>query len=813
MNEHSADPGSIEALGLSMAGLSAPVNPQIHDIKIAREFIQCIQNATLDESRLSPAAIERLRNPPCEPLPDIDRLVRFSIDLYLATESSSQQTYDSIRRAHHQCYPNNQLLSYDQVKSRIAEITGVYLLPADMCPGSCLAYTGPFENAEKCPTLDTPRYDQRKLAASRGKKKVGRLCQTIPLGPQLQVFFRAQCTAEYMEYRINYTRLLLAALRSAQPPGVVQENEVFPDVEDIFSGSDYLDAVNRGNIKEHDIVVMMSIDGAELYQSKQSDCWIYIWVILELSPDQWYKKKYVSPGGYIPGPNKPKNIDSFLFPGMHHVAALQREGLVVWDGSTLERRRSDIYIAIASADSPGMAFINGLVGHHGGHGCRIYCGMKGHHKDGGTHYFPTATKPHNFAGEGCDHDNINYRDSKQFCPDPARYQANLRRVEQSPNQTQYRLCRLATGIVRPLLFNGLSPRKFLGIPNCFVIDLMHLVAINIPEHLIGLWRGSLYCEPTDDKRTWAWATLQGSVWKDHGKVVAATTPYFPSSFDCPIRNPAEKINSGFKAWEFLLYFFAIVPAHFCKLRRISIAQLKEAHIALVTYVEEFEALYYQRREDRLHVVRQSIHLLIHVTLETFRLMKQTIGNLGEEIRQPSNPFANLAERGLRRSHVNALKAMYPTYFDKEQVLPRNSVDLGDSYRLLHAQDNTDRPLRACEVPALAAYFVSKGVHQVRREVVHNVALVSIFSDHDISLYEECFETLLVCRYQGDAALQVVDIKHIVAVVVMIPFPLTAKESVDSTCADRASRFYVAEKPGLDVANMSGVEDIDNETLF
>ena len=40
-------------------------------------------------------------------------------------------------------------------------------------------------------------------------------------------------------------------------------------------------------------------------------------------------------------------------------------------------------------------------------------------------------------------------------------------------------------------------------------------------------------------------------------------------------------------------------------------------------------------------------------------MERTIGNLGEEIRQPSNPFANLSQRGLRRSQVNALKAMIP----------------------------------------------------------------------------------------------------------------------------------------------------------
>ncbi|KIJ09474.1 hypothetical protein PAXINDRAFT_87391 [Paxillus involutus ATCC 200175] len=44
-----------------------------------------------------------------------------------------------------------------------------------------------------------------------------------------------------------------------------------------------------------------------------------------------YKKKYVLLGVIIPGPNKPKNIDFFLFPSFHHIAALQHEGPPVWD--------------------------------------------------------------------------------------------------------------------------------------------------------------------------------------------------------------------------------------------------------------------------------------------------------------------------------------------------------------------------------------------------------------------------------------------------------------------------------------------------
>ena len=87
--------------------------------------------------------------------------------------------------------------------------------------------------------------------------------------------------------------------------------------------------------------------------------------------------------------------------------------------------------------------------------------------------------------------------------------------------------------------------------------------------------------------------------------------------------------------------------HFCKLvfgiriflqRRITTQQLRAAHIALLEYSHEFELLYYQRRADRLHFVRQSIHNLMHLASETIRLgpgayhsqwtMERTIGNLG-----------------------------------------------------------------------------------------------------------------------------------------------------------------------------------------
>ena len=77
--------------------------------------------------------------------------------------------------------------------------------------------------------------------------------------------------------------------------------------------------------------------------------------------------------------------------------------------------------------------------------------------------------------------------------------------------------------------------------------------------------------------SWPWAILNGKIWETHGRNVAAATLFLPGSFDQPPHNIAEKINSGHKAWEWLIYLYGLALAllygvlpelyysHFCKL--------------------------------------------------------------------------------------------------------------------------------------------------------------------------------------------------------------------------------------------------------
>ena len=639
------------------------------DIKLYLDFVTQINEASLEDDGMTmdPDDLSRLRYPPQEPIDIDDPNLRLALDLFLAVGNSSQETYNSARKAIRRRYPDEELFSYDQIKRRVASLSGVIPLAHDMCINTCIAYTGPFRHLECCPYCDESRYDTILLAASNGKTKEPRQqLHTMPIGPQLQALYRSEDSAQRMRYRDLCTEKILRELNLTD--GNISS------YEDFFHGEDYLEAIRQGRIKEGDPVLMFSIDGAQLYKNKASDCWIYIWVIFNHDPASGrYVKKRILFGAIIPGPKKPKIIESFLFPGLHHLSAIQKEGLPIWDALRNVLFVSHPFLALVTADGPAMAYINGLVGHQGRNGCRLYCPLIGRRKPNGTHYYPVLLKPDDYNVEGCSHADINPSSIAFRAFD--NYDENLKTLVRSHNDTQYKKHRLQTGIAKPSIFLGLSRDHILSIPRCFGYDIMHLVSINIPDLLIGLWRGTFECDKDDNRSTWDWAVLRGNTWTTHGQAVASMTPYLPGSFDRPPRNPAEKINSGYKAWEFLMYLFGLGPGlfykilprqywkNYCKLvfavrilhqYGISSQHLRAAFKAILEFVIEFEELYYQRKISRIHFVRPSLHTLIHAAPEVLRVgpgmiasqwtMERAIGDIGGEIRLPSKPYANLSQR-------------------------------------------------------------------------------------------------------------------------------------------------------------------------
>jgi hypothetical protein len=201
----------------------------------------------------------------------------------------------------------------------------------------------------------------------------------------------------------------------------------------------------------------------------------------------------------------------------------------VWDGFSKEVVQSHVVFMFATADAVGLTEIDGRVGHHGTHGCRMSCGMKGQHKPNSGHYYSAHLCPSNSVIEDSNHPDYLFR-SLPTLQSVDVYQTNLVKVTNSQNKTDFESNRKLTGLTKPCIFSGLNSTMSFPVPQCFTIDLMHLLFINLSELLIPLWCGILPCEPSDDKKSWDWATLIGDTWLEHGKLVAAATWYFPSSF-------------------------------------------------------------------------------------------------------------------------------------------------------------------------------------------------------------------------------------------------------------------------------------------
>lgn len=702
----------------------------LRDLKSTADFIRGLRDITLDDPLLgmSEEAIRRLRDPPRDdPSLSVAGDTRLAVKLFV--DCPSKETYETIRADILDHHPEDDLSSYYKVKRLVSDLTGIESIVHDMCINSCVAYTGPFSELEACPVCSESRYDlSGTQSSSRRERKSRQKFHTIPIGPQIQALYRNPESASHAHYlREERARVL----------SVIEQKQCLDEYSDVLHGADIIQAFQDGRIRGDDIVLMFSIDGAQLYAQKLSACWIYIWVLLNLSPTRRYQKKHVLIGGFIPGPNNPKNIDSFLFPGLGHLAALQRETLAIWDSALQRTIHSRIFLALITADGPGMMHITGFVGYHGKHGCRLYCGHSGRRERQGKHYFPTLLKPRDYDVEGSSHPDVDIRYLREASCE--QYNENLRILVASLNQAQYRDRRLKTGISKPSIFSGIDPFSTLGLPKSAGSDIMHLGALNISDLMISLWRGTIDCTRPDEKKHWNWAVFQeGEAWKLHGKAVADCLHYLPSSFDRPPRNIAEKLTSGYKAWEFLQYLYGLGPGlllgvlpdrfytNYCKLvlgmrimnqHKITVTSVCLAQKVLASFAQEFEIIYCQRLETRIHFVRPCMHSLIHLPQEVIRIgppicssqwtLERTIGNLGEEIKKHSDAFENLSQRGLRRARINALIAMIPNLRidgPSDGRLPHGAWDLGGGFVLLRAREGKASPLRACEAAALCEFL-------------------------------------------------------------------------------------------------------------
>ncbi|KAL0565973.1 hypothetical protein V5O48_016040 [Marasmius crinis-equi] len=346
-----------------------------------------------------------------------------------------------------------------------------------------------------------------------------------------------------------------------------------------------------------------------------------------------------------------------------------------------------------------------------------------------------------YTVRGCDHGDVQFRDLRDFRNDTdATYLRNLETLCSALNPTQYSSRRLETGIVKPTIFLGL--RYTLGCPAMFPLDIMHLADLNDTDLFVSLWQGKIKWYGDDNPSGWEWVVLTSKMWDLHGESITLCTAYLPVSFGRAPRNPAQKINSGYKAWEYCIWFYGLGPTllrnilpekywrNYCQLVRglrlakqysLTHDEVNKANRMLSFFVKDFERLYVQRNPNRIHFVRQSIHILTHLAPEIFRVgpltcyaqwvMETLIGNLGLEIGSLVDPYTNISNCGVLRAQLVAMYSLLPEIVPVPEkllrTLPMHALDLGDSYAFLPRRDSIECEITTSEAKALKTYWIKK----------------------------------------------------------------------------------------------------------
>ena len=142
----------------------------------------------------------------------------------------------------------------------------------------------------------------------------------------IQALYGSRELAEHMHYLEKRLAENLAYARA--------HSSRLSKYDDTAYGTELLVSWESGRFSSSDIALQFSINGAQLRPDQPSKAWVFIWVIHNLPPSMQYKKDFVIPSAIVPGPNKPQELDSFLFPSLSHVAALQCKGFRIYDVNT-----------------------------------------------------------------------------------------------------------------------------------------------------------------------------------------------------------------------------------------------------------------------------------------------------------------------------------------------------------------------------------------------------------------------------------------------------------------------------------------------
>jgi hypothetical protein len=213
----------------------------------------------------------------------------------------SNQTYNKVIQA----FDYGGFSLYHAIKT-LKDLVSFDASYVDICINSCCAFTGIFNSHTSCPYCREERYQ----TSAKNPKKSRKRAPYFSLIDRFRIQYSCEERSQEMRYRSKYVTT----------SEYIEANEI----GDIFDGELYKHMVQRGFFQdERDIALLATADGYQLFRQKTEENWIIMFINGNLPPDQRVKKENMLIAAMFPGPQAPKDFNSFMRPIIDELKLLE----------------------------------------------------------------------------------------------------------------------------------------------------------------------------------------------------------------------------------------------------------------------------------------------------------------------------------------------------------------------------------------------------------------------------------------------------------------------------------------------------------
>ncbi|KAF7328598.1 hypothetical protein MSAN_02480700 [Mycena sanguinolenta] len=568
----------------------------------------------------------------------------------------TDHAFDMMRFAYPQTFGNEEgLPNLGAHKSRIAFLSELEPERYHCCLNSCICYVGPYENYTECPFCHESRL--------RPDGQPRKIFTYLPITPRLRGFFRNPKLIKLLRYRADY---------QSDPD----------EIRDVFDSELYRDLCEKEIEVEQpgkkmpryfadwrDIALGASTDGFAPFKRRKQTAWPIIVFLYNLPPEIRFHLEFILSLGVIPGPNKPKDMCSFLYPFVLELWKLAN-GITTFDISSDTQFKLHAFLILVFGDIPAVSMLMRMKGHNGYSPCRMckIIGVPVPNSNGKTLYVPLDRSTHP--------DVINKPASVVRVYDPKNLplRTHTEFRDQALEVDGARTNKRSEELAREYGIKGLPiffHVKSLQFPRSFPYDFMHLIWENLGSE-----------DYTIDK----------AIWEAIGKDTAAASSTIPSAFGARVPNLA-KGGSQVSAEMYSIWTQFIGPT---RLRHVFKDIKYYDHFILLVQIiniclqfsitRDYERFYYQYNPSRLPICMLTVHGLLHIP-DSIEFagpqwcywaypMERYCGALQPGIRSRRFPYASLDRWVLETAQLAQIGVLYDVTSELKLRSPPNANPQG-----------------------------------------------------------------------------------------------------------------------------------------